>query len=512
MTITRTPLVSSVDPDSFANGVITSGSSTKNTLYTQYPGDKTYGEQRISIDVFTEPNEAAESRQSGRGIVFWPEVGSYYFVRDNELYKDDYNTLVGGVTEGDHPIYFAVVGIQLAIIDPYSGNGYWIDSSAPTTLNPFADAQYPGTGGLGLKLAGGAVSLDGYLFVMDQNGVIYNCNLNRVDLWDGLDFISTDTSADGGIYLAKHHNHLCAIGENSTEFFFNAGNPVGSPLQLRQDVSFLIGGIDFASVTESGDNTFFIGRESNGTVGLFRLNRFEIGRVSTDSIDRYISHVYTSTSVNAKDMKVVLGSAWFGENLLCFLTAVEITPARYDLPIQTLAFDSTNKLWSIFDTGISIIDKFSVISTPDSTVSRATQTFPTGSEATIMFISGAIANVGITSVPQDTDSVNSQTTDIDMNITTLELDFDILTNKFQHRLAVVGTTTAGAADTTPIQVSWTDDRYRTFSTARNLDTGLRRSLTRGGLFKRRAYSLDYSGPDMIRLESLEFDIRNSGFA
>ena len=77
---------------------------------------------------------------------------------------------------------------------------------------------------------------------------------------------------------------------------------------------------------------------------------------------------------------------------------------------------------------------------------------------------------------------------------------------------LVGDTLKLATNLTPIQISWSDDGYSTLSTPRDLATGLRRSLTRLGNFKRRAFNLSYSGTDKLQIEGIEIDTRESGYA
>ena len=514
MTITRTALVSSTDPDTYADGAVTSGAGTTNVTYTQYPGDKAYGTQRASINIFTEPDDETLARESGRGVFFWGAVDDYYFVNDNDLYKGDYSNDIGNVGEGDHRIYFTVVGTQLVIIDPVNSEGWYINEALPSTLIEITDGNFPGAVGVGKTIVGGAVSLDGFLFIMTEDGFIYNSNLNAVQTWTALDFISTDTSSDGGLYLAKHHNHVCALGENSIEFFYNAGNPVGSPLQLRQDISYLAGAVDFDAVTECGDDIFFIGREKIGTMALFQLRDFKPQKVSPETIDSFIQHVYDTTNTGGNRMKIILGSSWFGGNQLCFMTSIERQSGgqRLNDAIQTLVYDATTQLWSIYETGLAAIDAFEVFSSPASSVSQNVSGFPNTVETTIMFTSGALATVDLTNSNLDLEPDASASSNISMNITTVEYDYEMMTNKFASRLSVAGTTLSNATDLTPLKISWSDDRYRTTTTQRDLDTGLRRSLTRLGDFKRRAWIVDYSGVDTLRLEALEFDIRGSQYA
>lgn len=526
MTINRIPVVTTADPDAYSNGIISSGANCLNVLYTDYPGEKVYASQRPSIHVDAVPDDIGAPATQGRGITYWDEVGTFYFVRANWLYRSDYGTPIQNLgTSFRDKVFFAEVNDYLIIIDPEGNAGYYIDKALPLNVTPIGGTVFPPNQTPALQLVGGAVSLHGYIFVMTTDGRIWNSNLNDPTTWTGIDFITADVSTDEAVMIAKHHNHICAISRNSVEFFYDAGNPTGSPLQLRQDISFSTGAIDFNSTTVTGENVLFLGKESSGTIGLFRLESFKLNRLSADSIDRYISNTYSTQSTVGDSMSFILSSGWVGSHLMCFLTSVGVTStgAMEYIPQYTLAYDATNKLWSRFDTVLDSIDEFGVVGTTDSSGS-------TGSRGSIMFLSGATATMDLTGVSADyrthdeyfepdyivdgymVVAPDSIFNNIEVNITTVEYDMESTTNKSQHRLSLVGTTSGAGGDLTDINISWTDDRYRSFSNPRALKTGLRRGLTRGGLFRRRAYSLDYNGGDLLRLESLEVDTRGSQYA
>ncbi len=539
MTINRMSLVSSLDPDVYSNGIITAGASAQNVLYTNYPGPKIYASQRPAIGITTEPSDDSQPDTQGRGITYWDAGQDFYFVREAILYKGDYTNSIATVGSAGNrdKVFFTEVGDYLVLIDPEENKGWTIHSSTPSTVVAISDLDFPPNQGPALQLAGGAVSLDGYLFVLTTDGITWNSNLNDPTTWTALDFIGSDIEADGGVYIAKHHNHVCVIGTGSIEYYYDAGNPVGSPLQLRQDISYLTGAVEYNAVSTTGEEIVFLGREASGTIGLYKVSSFKLSRISNDSIERYLGDTYASESLSSEAMKFIVTSSWIGQHLLCFLTAVSVNDTVGDpdyTPIYTLVFDSTNDLWVRFSSELDLIPEFGVMGVTE-------PTGDTSRKGSIMFISGSIGSFDVSGIASDyrssdgyivrdpvedaaysTDlywaegyivsAPDSGTNNICMNITTVETDFDKMTYKNCHRMSVAGTSIASAGDLTPIDVSWTDDRYRTFSTPRQLDTGLRRSLTRLGSFRRRAYSLDYCGADLLKLEFLEFDTRESQYA
>jgi len=525
MTISRQPLVSDLIPEQYdTNGIIISSSGTKNMLFTKYSGDKMYGEQRPVLSVTRDPTLNGLSYGTGQGMYYWEGVDDTYIVHNNKVYKGNYSTSLGFVVASNGKCFFTLVGTQLVITCPETGYGYYIDQATPTILRNITAANWPGTSaasGLGKDLAGGAVSLDGYLFVMTTDGIVYNSNLNAVQTWTASDFIEADILSDGGVYLAKHHNHICAIGSNSIQFFSDAGNPVGSPLQVRRDIAYLSGGVDRDSVSESGDSIFFVGRHTTGTAGVFLIEDFRISKVSTDSIDEFLLNSYAVLSDPTFATKFILASSWLSGHLVCFVTEIRMTfEGHLGDAQQTVVFDNTNKIWSEFDTGLSSLNAFEIISAPASllnknSVSGASQ----GSVTEVMFATGVTAEIiapkkdaGNISLIRDRDTFNSEYIPVPIRIITEENDFGTMTDKFAYRLSIVGDTTSNSSDATDIMLSWSDDHHRTFSTPRAISTGINKSIPRLGSFKRRSWKLEYSGLDMLRIEALEIDIRGSKYA
>ena len=112
----------------------------------------------------------------------------------------------------------------------HNGTAGWTLNGSTGTLATVSDLDFPPNQTPALPLAKGAVYLDDMVFVMTTSGRIYNSGIENPTSWDALDYISKTAEADGGVALAKHLNFIVAWGDFSGEFFYNAGNPTGSPL------------------------------------------------------------------------------------------------------------------------------------------------------------------------------------------------------------------------------------------------------------------------------------------
>ena len=525
MAIERIPVASSLDPQEFTGGRVTKGPTSINTLWSKYADGRVYASQRPAINIIGLANDRGLPSR-GRGIVYWDKVAGeasngIYFVNDDVVYSGSYdNPLDQRITSGRDPIYFVEAGNYLALLDPENNQGWYIDSASPEQLFRFTDINFPGVNN-NAQLAGGGAELDGYLFVMDTDGRIYNSDINNIPSWNALGFLDAQREQDAGIFLTKHHDNVVALGSNSLEFFYNAGNPTGSPLSRRPDISYRTGALDVRSVFTSGERIYFIGSEKVGTPGIWQLSGFQLTKVSPDSIDSFIANTRVS-----EGYRFNVTGGYIGEHYITFFNTLRPNTDETYTPEFTFFYDATNNVWGSFETEIATVDAFGMAGISErSEILRG--------ESVILFMSGDLAIFDLTGsildqsgedqyvvddyiVNQDayvTGGIAQQQNNISMDIIFNESDFDTYTNKFMYRFSIVGDSVGSNSDASaPILVSWSDDNYRTFIEPRYYPTGIRHSLTALGSFTRRAFRLQYSGTEKLRLEKLEFDVEGSQFA
>lgn len=155
-----------------------------------------------------------------------------------------------------------------------------------------------------------AVFMDGYIFFAGQNTQrIYNTTLGTpTTANESTDFLDAETFSDTIVALAVHHNHVVAFGTRSIEFFYNAANEVGSPLQRQAAYSAQIGmyhlgfsNIEYQRPLCIGDDIYFLGGQNNTMLGLYRIRNFKIEKVSDDHFDRLL-HNYQPAYIRLNPM------------------------------------------------------------------------------------------------------------------------------------------------------------------------------------------------------------------
>lgn len=151
---------------------------------------------------------------------------------------------------------------------------------------------------------------------------IYNSNVGSTTSYTiSTDFIDAEMVGDSIVSLAKHRNHVVALGIRSVEFFYDSAVEYGSPLQRQESYANLIGATYLYPDTNARYMSVSIGNDTyfNGTVdganGIYRIRDFKITKVS----DAYLDRIMNNGS------RVIYNSGLFsavfnGMPVLCFST------------------------------------------------------------------------------------------------------------------------------------------------------------------------------------------------
>ena len=144
---------------------------------THKNGGKIRVTQRPSIDI-TEDSTGLGLNNRARGIFYWEYNDTLYIVHDNDVYADTQDstpltTTAGTFSAGSEAVSFAeAVGTpKLAILDSENNKLWLVNDAAPDTLTPV-------TTNVPTAIVYGSPVLDGYLFLMDEGGIIYNSDVD----------------------------------------------------------------------------------------------------------------------------------------------------------------------------------------------------------------------------------------------------------------------------------------------------------------------------------------------
>lgn len=462
------------------------------------------------------PNTVTDRK--GRGSYFWEKTNSMYIVNGGTVYSDGYSEVVGTITGGLRKVTILELSDYLIILDAENGEGWTIDSD--DTLVQITDADFPET------LAGGGAVLNQSVYVMDTVGTIYRSALNDPTSWNALDIITAEREPDPGLFLTKHKSDLVAVGTKTIEFFYDNGNPVGSPLNRREEVSYRVGGLDPYSFVTLNDVTVFIGVTSSGEVSVYKLDAHQIEIIANPSIGGQVTSWIRGTGI---DTFLMAGGFVMGHILVYITPVTEVDGTLSPSIPYTLTYDATTQLWHPFTSNLTPNGSLPIVQWTD----RLRGDLKQSAGITVYgdLLEYAPSSIASDYVLED-DYVASGYVEIDyveggvsglvpipVRIIPQIFDGTVGNNKFMHKLelwARFSSLPVGTAEASPFHISWYDDDVYGEDPLpvqqRPLLLLPRRKLTRLGKFNRRVFVVEFEGPERFLLWGLELDFDVSGYA
>jgi len=497
----------SIHIDKFSGSSIAVASAyVKNAIFDKYPDGRVYSMQRPSFDIFSDASVNSKPAK-GRGIHYWNDAtyADTYIVNNDTFYRNNYGgisyTLTGG--GGFEKVWMTELGGDLCLADPENNEFYTFNGSAMTAVG---DAQCP-VNISGKTLAHGCVVLDQTLYLLTTDGIIYGSDIANATSWDALNIITAEKSEDGGVCIARHYNSIVVFGNATIEYFYNAANPVGSPLSTHVDVSYNIGCVDGNSVASNGDMLFFAGLSATGEVGVYMLNDFAPTKISSPSIDSFLT---VATQIdNAK----LIGSTFGAGGKLFYVLTLYQEVGGVITPDITLVSDLSSQMWAEWEHGSADIDSLPIIGWTTSTTARKGQGILANGDAVNVFddfnpqdtVAGVdifeptITITGTSDVDFNNATTNITTTTTDLSQFGVGDTIDVTgTVSNNTSFTITGTPTASAIETTVAPTN---------------ESSTSATLTREGVFEAGVFSLiSQEGDDfewLLRFPRLDGGNRNN---
>lgn len=521
----RIPPVSSLNIEEFSGSNITRASSwSYNAVFEDYPEGMWYATQRPSVNTIADAADGGADAR-GRGYFYWDAQSTALIANNDTIYVDNYAGTTLSISAGTQRVYFAELGDYVAVIDPENNEGWVIDSTpsiqAMTGTGTFSGDSYAFSNfppNNGKTLRDGVAVLDGTLYVLADDNTTGNAEVWGSDLydvlnWNALNFLTAEKEEDGGIFIGKHHDNIVVFGKRTIEFFYNAGNPTGSPLTPRFDISYNIGCTDGKSVWIEGDRMFFVGVNASSMISVYKLAGFKPQIVSDPPTDSFL------TTAKLVDGAEILGAGFSSGGRTFYIPtlyhlSVDTTPVI--APDETLVYNDKTKTWSVWEHASSSIDKFPVIGW---SVTTSTDLSGRG-----VFSNGDIFEIFDDFNPQDSKGANlyveadyveagyiSDTAPsgdvITMKVRVGHMDHDTRNRKRFRECRFIGDEMSSSQTLT---VRWADENHDTFQSDRTLDiSNANAKLTRLGMARSRTWEIEYSGTEQLRYQGLELDVEEA---
>ena len=333
------------------------------------------------------------------------------------------------------------------------------------------DADFPLS-----TVTGKPVYMDGYWFVLTNDGKLYNSDLNDITTWTATGYIFINNTQEQFLGLERVGNQIVAFGQKGFYYFYNLGNATGSPLARAEGGIIEYGTDTSTSVCVLGHVIYFVGRQGSsmsGTpiapgAGIFKIENGRAEKLS-DNLPDVLNYVYAIHAIQ------------YQGKILIFLT--DTSSDSY-----AIVYDSDINIWSKWSWNASAGQGF------------------IGENGNYLCMAGAKRSLVVLfsadySGTNNTRDFNTYT--IDWSVVTSKLDFDTSKRKRFHRLTLVGDKEASTCNVT---VTWSDDDYTNFTSARTIDmSSTQNYLQQCGSARRRAIKLATSNLINHRFEALEID-------
>ena len=317
------------------------------------------------------------------------------------------------------------------------------------------------------------VFIDGYILLVKINTAdIYNSDLNNPLSWTSGNFISAEMSPDLLKRLCKVNNYVVALGTESAEYFYDAGNATGSPLSRNDSpvkINTYLGGL-----SQFGNDVFYIGKNLGGQPSVFQLKDFKIEELATPSIIRYLALLTEDSSTWRTSVITMQGHA-------LLLVAAGSKSYVYDLE---------EKLWGRFAyKGTDLMEIKYVTKVTTSTSNYLVFCFKNSDSTIYKFDDTLMQDSG---------------TNYTCQIITEQSNFGTLNRKTMARFSLYADRTPANSNLT---LYWTDDDFQSYQGPKsiNMNQDLQSTYVMGS-FRQRAFKLVYTGPYLLRLQEIEVDV------
>lgn len=264
------------------------------------------------------------STLSGNGYGVYNWLGDIYSIFGSVLYKNGVSVGTGLDTTGGVYRFSQSLGGTLRL---QLGNGigsYNYDSGAG--LVAITGSNFPS------PAVKGWAYLDGTTYIMNSSASIRGCTtINDPTLWsDILNRLTAQIEADAGVALSKQLVYVLALGQWSTEVFYDQANAAGSPLGPVQGAKINYGCANQDSVQEIDGTLLWVATNRGAAPQILMLDNLKPTIVSTKAIERLLGEA-DLTSVYSFGIKYS-GHRFYG-----------ITLVNLNL---TLVYDMTDGIWT----------------------------------------------------------------------------------------------------------------------------------------------------------------------
>lgn len=538
----RLPVLTDMHINLFSVGEVSNmGSYILNGIVGKYGNGEYYIQQRPSFQLWNLPSDYSVTDTRGRGTYYHATADNIYFINDTKMYYDSYGTTVDLATvtsnsadtsdatlftAGSKRIYPCRLGNDLFWVDPQGNEGKYIRSDTSyTIMYDMGDGAGEHTSddftafppNNGKSLAHGACVLDETMYVLATDGTVWGSALGNGKDWsNALNVITAEKEPDAGVYIAKHHNNVVVFGRRTIEFFYDAGNPTGSPLGKRDDVSYNIGCADPQSVWQHGDDIYFLGIDHAGSINAYVLRQWQLEKIGAPSVDSLFV-----TSKSQDSLTMLGGGMATGGGTYYIVSLYYLDDDSNPAVVVSYVYNVASGIWTEWQFSEATMSDFPLVMytlTDDARIGEGimlngemiyvADNF-TPSDAVVPLPDSPYVTAGYVASDYVLDGTGTSAYDaIQMIIRLDNWDGGNRNWKYLHQLRIACDQTANSQNMT---VRWNDEESYgsgpAFTGTRTIDLQKAvHKLSRLGKFKSRSFEIEYNGTEQIRIKGIDLTL------
>lgn len=436
-----------------------------NCFLTDFGGTK-YIIKRPGMAVNTTP----QAGSIGTAVTVWTGSGAgtsvitAFGAANSTIYNGSVG--LGTITGKATAITETVIGTTPTLVIPSTDNTAWYYDTAVGVVTRIVDANFPGNAAK--TLAGSFAHMDGYAFIMDTTGALWNSTINTVTTWAALNFVTANAYPDKGIGCVRYKNQIMAFGSESIQFYYNAGLPVGSPLQRIDTATVRVGAINSDSIARISDTVFFVGSSDQGGCSVYKYDG-SVQRISYPEQD-YLLLLAGPTNITATTLRI------YGRSFLLVVAGT-----------TTLVYCVEDKRWHQWNTTTALWFKCAGLSSGNQILTYSVSNQSTSGKvyivnpAALVFTDDGAAYTAVFQSRAD--------------------DLGTSDRKIYEQLRIIADIEPSTSNLT---ISYSDDDFVTFVTAGTVDLSTSTPrLSRIGSSYKRAWKGSHSANTAMRIQRLD---------
>jgi hypothetical protein len=349
-------------------------------------------------------------------------------------------------------------------------NCYVYSNGALTTLEGGGATGFP------IQNVGGFAYLNGYCYVMDVAGVIWQTTTQNVIVgngsWGGTAYITAASDNDYGVQLARQLVYIVAIKTWTTQFFYDAGNTTGSSLSPLPGALFNFGCISSDTFADLNGTLFWATQSKVGTNRIVMVDNLQVKWISTPAVERQLDLANTF-------------AVWYS-------MAYQHAGHRWYLISNT-----TNNVTMVYDIDQELWYLWTDYQGNCYPIAARASAVPFG-ELQQMILSGSVYQYDADYVyPNDYGNI------VPVDIYTPNFDAGVDRIKYLSQMRFNADQTAGSQ----LWVRFSDDDYNSWTNFRRVDLSKKRPFINDeGSFYRRAYHFRHYANTPLRIRSVDLQM------